>query len=132
MRGKVRFAKYPPGVYYCQIADVTMGLNTKKEEIIIVKYQVVDGDHASETFTERLNSVSSRFLKGIGEPAELNADWDTEKWKGKFLWVTVKYSDDEAQWPRYHHSQEDPRIQSEPPAAVEDNAQRTPVDDIPF
>lgn len=137
MKGKVKFAKFPPGLYYCQIEDVKAGINSKQEEIMVITYRIQAGERKDQTFKERLKSVSSMFLKGIGEPSELNADWDTERWRGKFLWVDVKYSLDEAQWPRFGHHQHPPAGMDVPPAALPGAVPpgagpANPEDEIPF
>lgn len=103
MRGTLKFAKYPAGMYDCVVLDVQAGLSSKKEDIIIVTYEVQSGPRENETFKEKLSFISQKFLAALGEPSEINDEWDTQRWIGKPVIVEVKYSPAPEEWPRYAH-----------------------------
>ena len=109
MRGTVKYAKFAAGLYYCEVVSAREATNARGEEIIAVTYEVMDGPRAGTTFPERLSFVSQKFLKALDEPHELNAEWDTNRWAGKCLWVEVKYTPPPEEWPRYSHYKDDPR-----------------------
>lgn len=132
MRGTVKYAKFEVGDYECMIVGVKAGVTSKDRDVIIVKYQVMSGPKKDKTFTEQMSFVSQKFLQAIGEPHESDAQWDTERWPHKTLWVRVKYSPLDAEgnggWARYAH------FNAAPPSASKAAPAATHVDDeeIPF
>jgi hypothetical protein len=132
MKGKVQGTKFPKGIYRCRIVDVKAGVSSKGDDLIIVTWEVEDGPRTGQTFKERMVSVSFYFLKGIGEPAGYGDNWDTQNWFGKSSWVTVNYTEDMEQWPRYRHSQVDPRADVEPEPPPEKEPKEADPDSVPF
>lgn len=131
MRGKVKFDKFPPGLYYCQIEDIKAGISSSGKDLIVVSWRVLDGPKQGELFKERLYNVSSKFLEALGEPHGLGNDWDTERWRSKLAWVQVKYSEDEAQWQRFGHHANNP-MEKEPPDTNGGDKRAKDDEDIPF
>ena len=104
MKGKVGGDKQTPGIYHVRIETADAYESKKGNKMLKVKYRILDGDDTGSSFTEFLNFVSAKFLDAIGQPSGIGVEWDTEKWQNQELWVTVKYSEDEKQYPRFSHN----------------------------
>lgn len=120
MKGKVVSQKYPVGLYHVQVVDVVAGIDSKGHDLILVHYENMrDSPRPGDRWKERLKSPSPQFLKGLGLPHDYGENWDTNDWRGRTMWVNVKYTLDEAAWPRYEHSQIGPKeLEPGPPTEI--------------
>jgi hypothetical protein len=133
MKGKVVTQKYPPGLYHVIVTDVRAGVDSKGKELIIVHYEnLPDSPRPGDKWKERVKSPSVVFLKALGQPCKYGESWDTEQWRNEEMWIDVKYTPDDAQWPRYSHHRENPKPPSGPVVSEPAPGQEVAEEEIPF